>query len=152
MNQPEAAGTHLHPTSAGVPSGEGLIRNSLKNHSRLMDEVSKHLSHGWSQAGLGCNKQRVGRKQTESHNSRIFLLKTSNKMEFCSPWPWPGSHVATCTVQIHSWPTKPKTFHLGSPSSPFWPLTHLILLVGPSFSHHISANDLTGVLLSTESH
>lgn len=52
----------------------------------------------------------------------------------------------------------PKTLHLGLPFSAFmasdtttgW--SSLLLLVGPSSSHHISAGDLIDVLLSAESH
>lgn len=55
-------------------------------------------------------------------------------------------------------PPRPQNPSLGLPLFAFmatYPTTgrlSLILLVGPSFSHHISANDLTGVLLSAESH
>lgn len=56
LNQPEAAGTSAgalpHPTSAGAPSREGLIRNSLKKtHSSLMDEVSNTWAMGGHEQG-----------------------------------------------------------------------------------------------------
>lgn len=130
LNQPEAAGASAgalpHPTSAGAPSREGLIRNSLKKtHSSLMDEVSNTWAmggheQGWAapSRGWAADKPCVPGAATPGFS----CWKHPGEMGFCSPWPCPGSQLATWTTQIH-FSLTPKPLHLGSPSLPLWPLT-----------------------------